>query len=117
MRTLLCVLLCQIALGQASKPAQMEKGDKVTVIQSMRDCRISDKGELKCSLLDIDVPAIQRHCIHKEGSTRYCRVSPDAQGHEVYADRHPDGWICKDFDRILLTSEDGKKHCIKFPKE
>jgi hypothetical protein len=26
-------------------------------------------------------------------------------------------WTCSDKERILLTAEDGSKHCVKFPKE
>jgi hypothetical protein len=32
------------------------------------------------------------------------------------AECHKQRWTCKDKARILLTSEDGKKHCVRFSK-
>jgi hypothetical protein len=81
----------------------------------------------------IDVPAVQEPsgeppngpacmtwpCEHERN--KWCRPvtdnnSPaDAPNSELCYDSPPSEWTCADKSRILLTAENGTKHCIKFP--
>ncbi|MCU1305135.1 MAG: hypothetical protein JWQ87_5419 [Candidatus Sulfotelmatobacter sp.] len=47
-----------------------------------------------------DVPAVLKSCKHQATCTEAEALSPF--------------WMCADKSRVLLTSEDGKKHCVKF---
>jgi hypothetical protein len=43
--------------------------------------------------------------VPSDGVTEYCITGPELH------------WKCSDSARILLTSEDGNKHCILFPPQ
>ena len=67
--------------------------------------------------LIIDVPAIQV-CKVKVAPNEVCpgEVNDLNRSVEGFRKYGPMGyrWTCADKSRILLTSEDGKKHCVKF---
>ena len=56
----------------------------------------------------MDVPAIQDDHI--------VRCFMDAQHGEIPpgCSKHVNHWSCADKSRVLLTAEDGTKHCVKF---
>lgn len=59
----------------------------------------------------IDVPAITKpRLVHKAGELWSCGQDLCQAGKNQYEKI----WTCADKSRVLLTSEDGKKHCIKF---
>lgn len=59
----------------------------------------------------MDVPAIQEDLWYEEGwrETDRCFVGGGTVLHTC-----KNSWTCSDPSRILLTAEDGTKHCIKF---
>lgn len=58
----------------------------------------------------VDVPAIQE----TRQSDSPCNLS--SSGSTVCMTGPYKAWTCSDKSRILLTAEDGKRHCIKFPE-
>jgi hypothetical protein len=65
----------------------------------------------------MDVPAVRHK--HKEVVANCYIVSGTIDANTSLAGKPPctedvETYTCKDQSRVLLTSEDGKKHCIKF---
>lgn len=56
----------------------------------------------------VDVPAIQGECVNRVNSC------DSATGKWCRSDCANYSWTCTDKSRVLLTSENGKKHCVKF---
>jgi hypothetical protein len=83
--------------------------------------KMSDMFPDECGVphTPIDVPAIERPVLfvddwHNCPPDYGVGVSTSSQASERYSCIPPRGWTCADRRRILLTSEDGRKHCVTF---
>lgn len=61
-----------------------------------------------------DVPAIQRKALVKSRAEICDHIDSSLPESKAYCESVQKYWTCSDTSRILLTSEDGVKHCIKF---
>ena len=102
MRTLLCcALLMMLQTG-------------VTKIVPQPGCRIWDPYcQPAIGHEPMDVPAVQEDYVaHKKSEGFACGQDWCVATKDILEKR----WTCADKSRVLLTSEDGARHCIKFPQ-
>jgi hypothetical protein len=111
------LVLCGCAWGQKAAPEMNDapadvchpEGDYIVcpnlIVPNMGS---TDAAKYAVKIPDPPVmPAVQ-HCIKNIPGNQVCPFPPDYPKHSGYK------WTCADKSRVLLTTEGGKKICVKF---
>lgn len=109
MKTLIAILLLAgCGWGQqVVVPPNLKAGDCLRALNSMELAKVDCPEPM-------DVPATTRKQVeHHAGDSWGCGMLACTTDKDIYIDVP----TCADKRRVLLTSEDGKKHCVLFVQE
>lgn len=109
----------KLALALILLIGQADRGVNVTLLDNAGDSDVQH-GQLHTSICHnakcepMDVPAVE--VIDHKDDWYYMKTYDVPEQEEMFrGDRKR--WTCADKSRILLTAEDGTKHCVKFDQE
>lgn len=115
MKSLLALLLtCGMLMGQTATkapihPTQKQLANPLPLLEEPMDVPPLEENthDVPWKPEASELPYFSEACGFVDGKMTY---APDPIA------CHVSSWTCADKSRILMTAEDGTKHCIKFPK-